>query len=79
MNAKHNISGLVLEEDTESLRKSLLHMEGVNDRLNADLARLRQDYTALINQVKVFAAENEKLKSEINKMREEGFEADAAK
>jgi hypothetical protein len=43
MNAKHNSSGLVLEEDTGSLRKSLLHMEGVNDRLNADLARLRHN------------------------------------
>jgi outer membrane murein-binding lipoprotein Lpp len=32
-----------------------------------------------MNQVKVLAAENEKLKGELNKMREEGFEADAAK
>lgn len=70
LNAQNSASGPVLEEDSDSLRRSLLHMEGVNDRLNYDLAKSRETEKALQEQVKRLQADNERLKSEIGKLRE---------
>lgn len=75
LNLKQNSSEPVLEEDSDSLRRSLLHIEGVNDRLNFDLVRVKQAEKSLHEQVRAVSAENEKLRSEIGRLREEGFEA----
>jgi hypothetical protein len=39
---KQKNTAFILEEDSDSLRRSLIHLEGVNDKLNFDLSKLKK-------------------------------------
>lgn len=48
----------VLEEDSDSLRRSLLHVEGINDRLHYDIAKNKETQERLQHQIKNLQNEN---------------------
>jgi hypothetical protein len=52
----------MLEEDGECMRKALLKLEGVNDKLNHDIAKLKEDKVALDAQFQESSKLNEELK-----------------
>ena len=41
----------MLEEDSESLRRSLLRLEHINDKLNVDVAKGKNEIQFLQNQI----------------------------
>ena len=69
-------TAFILEQDSDSLRKAVIHLETVNDKLNFDLSKTKEREKTLRQQVKEQTTENDKLKEEINRLREELFASD---
>ena len=74
LKAKDNVMvNRMLEEDTESMRRIVAKLQNVNDKLNLDVSKLREEKTLLENKNKELSKQNENLETQIKLLKEELF------
>lgn len=63
----------MLEEDSESMRRVVIKMENINDKLNHDIQKVREEKIQLELQNKDLLQQNEQLQQNIKQLKEELF------